>query len=124
MAPRWAPRLTVCSIARPAWKQTDPGVGRRDRAVGRSTAGLQADRRLGPPDFRGGAAARRRSRSFGRRHGVNIGGAQLLLQVGAGTVHSLTVTGSPSSSRGSRSQLSHYRDDGLRPDIREVFCIL
>ena len=39
-------------------QQADPGVGRRDRAAGRSTAGRQADRGLGPPDFRGRAALR------------------------------------------------------------------
>jgi tetratricopeptide (TPR) repeat protein len=59
-----------------------------------------------------------------RRHGVDIGGAQLLLRSAPALFTRLTVTGSPSISRGSRYQLSHYRDDGLRPDIREVFCIL
>ena len=39
-------------------QQADPGVGRRDRAAGRSTAGRQADRGLGPSDVRRRAALR------------------------------------------------------------------
>ena len=43
------------SLDRPG-QQADPGLGRRDRAAGRSAAGWQADRGLGPPDFRDRAA--------------------------------------------------------------------